>query len=78
MDGRGRARDNILTERLRRTLKYDEDYLHEYASPKKDDRQLADYTRFYNFERPHQALDYRTPAPVIDLLSTLTNRTILY
>lgn len=36
-------------------------YLHEYASPREAYRQLADYIRFYNFERPHQALDYLTP-----------------
>jgi len=81
MDGRGRARDNIFTERLWRTLKYEEVYLHEYASPKEAHRQLASYIRFYNFERPHQALDYLTPAqlygvdPRVPLLvhSTLTN-----
>jgi len=87
MDGRGRARDNIFTERLWRTIKYEEVYLHEYVSPKEAHRQLADYIRFYNFQRPHQALDYRTPtqvhgactphAPVIDLPSTLTNHTTL-
>ncbi len=78
MDGRGRARDNIFTERLWRTIKYEEVYLHEYASPKEAFRQLANYIRFYNFERPHQALDYLTPhALVIDLPSTLTNRTTL-
>jgi putative transposase len=62
MDGRGRARDNIFTERLWRTIKYEEVYLHDYASPKEAYRQLANYIYFYNFERPHQALDYRTPA----------------
>jgi putative transposase len=62
MDGRGRARDNIFTERLWRTIKYEEVYLHEYANPKEAHRQLANYIHFYNFERPHQALDYQTPA----------------
>lgn len=62
MDGRGRARDNIFTERLWRTIKYEEVYLHDYASPKEAHRQLANYIHFYNFERPHQALDYQTPA----------------
>jgi putative transposase len=62
MDGRGRARDNIFTERLWRTIKYEEVYLHEYASPKEAHRQLVNYIYFYNFERPHQALDYQTPA----------------
>src|SRR6266496_2872912 len=83
MDGRGRARDNIFTERLWRTLKYEEVYLHDYASPKEAYQQLAQYIRFYNFERPHQALEYLTPAqlygvsprvPVV-VHSTLTNHT---
>jgi putative transposase len=88
MDGRGRAMDNIFTERLWRTIKYEEVFLHDYASPKEAYRQLANYIRFYNFQRPHQALDYLTPAqvhglatpylPVIDLPSTLTNPTTLY
>jgi len=60
MDGRGRALDNIFTERLWRTIKYEEVYLHEYASPKEAYRQLANYIRFYNFDRPHQALDYQS------------------
>jgi len=85
MDGRGRARDNIFTERLWRTLKYEEVYLHEYASPKEAYHQLAKYIRFYNFERPHQALEYLTPAqlyrvnPRVPLVvhSTLTNQTTL-
>jgi putative transposase len=87
MDGRGRARDNIFTERLWRTLKYEEVYLHEYASPKEAYHQLANYIRFYNFERPHQALEYLTPAqvyhvsPRVPLVvhspSTLTNQTTL-
>jgi putative transposase len=84
MDGRGRARDNIFTERLWRTLKYEEVYLHDYASPKEAYRQLANYIRFYNFERPHQALEYQTPAQVygvslpVVLHSTLTNQYTLY
>jgi putative transposase len=84
MDGRGRARDNIFTERLWRTIKYEEVYLHDYASPKEAYHQLANYIRFYNFERPHQALAYLTPAqlywvssPVPRVVhSTLTNQTI--
>ena len=88
IDGRGRAMDNIFTKRLWRTIKYEEVCLHEYASPKEAYRQLANYIRFYNFQRPHQALDYLTPAqvygactphtPVIDLPSTLTNHTTLH
>ena len=66
MDGRGRACDNIFTERLWRTIKYEEVYLHEYASPKEAYRQLFQYIQFYNFVRPHQSLEYRTPAQVYD------------
>jgi putative transposase len=66
MDGRGRARDNIFTERFWRTIKYEEVYLHEYASPKEAYRQLFQYIQFYNFVRPHQSLEYRTPAQVYD------------
>lgn len=64
MDGRGRARDNIFTERLWRTVKYEEVYLTEYATPREARHCLGHYFQFYNHERPHQALDYRTPATV--------------
>ena len=62
MDGKGRALDNIITERLWRTIKYEEVYLHDYANPKEARERLRSYLRFYNHERPHQSLDYRTPA----------------
>jgi putative transposase len=64
MDGRGRALDNIFTERLWRSIKYEEVYLHDYASPKEAAQSLSRYIRFYNYERPHQSLDYQTPALV--------------
>lgn len=64
MDGRGRALDNIFTERLWRTVKYEEVYLHEYDSPREARQGLASYFQFYNDERPHQALAYRPPAQV--------------
>lgn len=64
MDGRGRALDNIFTERLWRSVKYEEVYIHQYDSPKEAQRQLAAYFDFYNFTRIHQALDYQTPAQV--------------
>ncbi len=64
MDGRGRARDNIFTERLWRTVKYEEVYLTEYAHPREAQGGLSRYFPFYNHARPHQALDYRTPAAV--------------
>ena len=62
MDGRGRVVDNIFTERLWRSVKYEEVYLHDYGSPREALQSLGQYFRFYNFERPHQTLEYRTPA----------------
>ena len=64
MDGRGRALDNIFTERLWRSVKYEEVYLKDYVDVDDARRNLAAYLGFYNTERPHQALDYRTPAEV--------------
>jgi putative transposase len=64
MDSTGRALDNIFTERLWRTIKYEEVYLQEYASPREARSGLSEYIRFYNHERLHQALGYRTPAEV--------------
>ncbi len=64
MDGRGRALDNIFTERLGRTVKYEEVYLHDYASPREARQGLATYFQFYNYERPHQSLDYERLAAV--------------
>ena len=64
MDGRGRALDNIFTERLWRSVKYEEVYLHEYGSPKEARQGLTRYFDFYNHERLHQAVAYRTPAEV--------------
>lgn len=62
MDGKGRALDNIFTERFWRTLKYEDVYLKEYESPRAARVGLGEYFQFYNYERPHQALGYRTPA----------------
>ncbi len=64
MDGKGRALDNIFTERLWRTVKYEEVYLHDYAHPKEARQRLAQYFDFYNHRRMHQALDNQTPAQV--------------
>lgn len=66
MDGRGRALDNIFVERLWRTVKYEEVYLKDYATPGEARQSLAAYFRFYNQERLHQALGYRTPAAVYE------------
>jgi putative transposase len=62
MDSRGRALDNVFTERLWRTVKYEEVYLHSYDTPRAARQGLARYFQFYNHQRPHQALSYQAPA----------------
>jgi putative transposase len=62
MDGKGRATDNIFIERLWRSLKYEEVYLNEYTSPREARQRIACYLDFYNYRRPHQSLNYQTPA----------------
>ena len=64
MDGRGRYLDNIFVERLWRSVKYEEVYLKDYADVWEAERELACYFRYYNEKRPHQSLDYATPAKV--------------
>lgn len=64
LDGRGRIYDNIFLERLWRTVKYEEVYLHEYRSVAEARAHLAEYFRFYNEERFHETLGYRTPHEV--------------
>jgi putative transposase len=64
MDGRGRALDNVFVERLWRSVKYEEVYLHDYGGMGDAQRGLGRYFPFYNEERPHQALGYRTPLAV--------------
>ena len=64
MDGRGRALDNVFVERLWRSLKYEEVYLKDYRSVAELELALTSWFRFYNHERPHQSLKYRTPAEV--------------
>ena len=64
MDGCGRAFDNIFTERLWRSVKYEEVYPKSYGKVEEARRNLGEYFDLYNQERPHQALAYRTPAEV--------------
>jgi putative transposase len=64
MDGKGRAMDNIFVERLWRSVKYEEVYLKDYATPTEARQGVGDYLNFYDYRRIHQALDYRTPAAV--------------
>jgi putative transposase len=62
MDGRGRCMDNIFVERLWRSLKYEEVYLKDYASVAEARAGISGYFQFYNHQRLHQSLGYRTPA----------------
>jgi putative transposase len=62
MDGRGRCLDNIFIERLWRSLKYEEVYLRDYRLVPEARASIGRYFQFYNYERPHQSLEYRTPA----------------
>jgi len=61
MDGRGRCFDNIFVERLWRTVKQEEVYLKEYADVWEAEESLRQYFEFYNYQRPHQSLNYQTP-----------------
>jgi putative transposase len=63
-DGRGRCYDNIFTERLWRTVKYEEVYLKDYRSLPEAHSDLKQYFHFYNNERLHQSLEYQTPAEI--------------
>jgi len=63
-DGRGRVFDNIFIERLWRSVKYEEVYIKDYQTPRDAQTGLNGYFQFYNTERFHQSLDYRTPAVV--------------
>lgn len=60
-DGRGRALDNVMIERLWRSVKYEEVYLKDYRSGDDCYQGLQEYFRFYGHERRHQALENRTP-----------------
>ena len=64
MDSRGRAMDNIFTERLWRSVKYEEVYLKDYATVLEAQEQIGNYFDFYNYERKHQSLNYQTPAEI--------------
>ena len=70
MDGRGRALDNVFVERLWRSVKYEEVYLKDYDDAWQAEASLGEYFDFYCHARPHQALDYRTPAEVYGVRRT--------
>ena len=62
MDGKGRYLDNIFVERLWRSIKYEEVYLKAYQTVAEARVGINPYLEFYNRQRPHQSLGYRTPA----------------
>ena len=64
MDGRGRVFDNIFTERLWRSVKYEEVYLKDYGSCREAKASIDEYFTFYNNERLHSSLGYSPPAEV--------------
>ena len=64
MDHKGRCFDNIFTERLWRSVKYEEVYLKEYESPRETRASLREYFRYYNEERLHASLNYATPKEI--------------
>jgi len=82
MDGKGSYNDNLFIERLWRTVKYEEVYLKAYQDGRDAKSSLGNYFYFYNAERPHQSLGYRTPAEVfaptliesgnVDMVESLT------
>ena len=64
MDSKGRALDNIFVERLWRSLKYEEVYLQNYQIVPEAKKSFKNYFNFYNNERPHQSLGYKTPREI--------------
>ena len=69
MDGKGRYLDNIFIERLWRSLKYEEVFIKAYGSVAEARRSIGAWLVFYNDERVHQALSYRTPREVFEALA---------
>ena len=61
MDGKGAWRDNVFVERLWRTIKYEEVYLHAYGTVREARAAIGRYLSFYNGRRPHSSLDRKTP-----------------
>ncbi len=62
MDSKGRALDNVFIERLWRSLKYEEVYLKDYETVREASLSIGKYFTFFNYERPHQSLEYKTPS----------------
>lgn len=66
MDGKGRALDNIYIERFWRSIKHEWIYLHSVTTVKEMMKIVKEYMYYYNFQRPHQSLNYQTPAQVYE------------
>ena len=64
MDGKGRCIDNVWIERLWRSIKYEDLYIREYSDGRALFNGIKNYFKFYNFQRRHQALSYKTPAEI--------------
>ena len=73
MDGKGRALDNIFIERLWRTVKYENVYLHAYTDGLDLYRGLKKYFEFYNYQRVHQGIDYKIPSQLFGLAAWVIN-----
>ena len=70
MDGKGRALDNVFVERLWRSVKYEDIYPKGYGNLREVSKGMGNYFWFYNEDRPHQGLGYRTPAEVYNEKTT--------
>ncbi len=77
IDGKGSYNDNLFIERLWRSVKYEEVYLKAYQDGREARIGLGNYFRFYNTERPHQALGYRTPAEVFTSIPVEITSTVM-
>jgi len=64
MDGKGRALDNIFIERFWRSIKYEDILIKDYTTMEELEKGINNYINFYNYEREHQSLDYKTPAEI--------------
>lgn len=77
MDGKGRWADNVFIERLWRSIKYENVYLHSFDTVEQAKNSLRDYIGFYNEERPHQSLNYHTPCDIYRLKKIPTKRELV-
>lgn len=66
MDGKGRWADNVYIERLWKTIKYESVFLHSFDTVQQARDALSKYIKFYNEDRPHQALNYHTPSAIYE------------